>query len=126
MEPQRHNQMVNSFFANSAKSEEELNSLTPEEKREYLRGRLRQRMFINGASRQSAYQKKKLQDKMQQKMEEEQTKNEELAKKKTEKNRRKREKKKLRRQKMEDVVRENEEVVITEMESESDYESEEN
>ena len=86
MDPQRQKQMVNAMFANSAKSEEELNNLSADEKREYLRNRLRQKMFINGASRQSAFQKKQLQEKMQQKMDEEQVKNEELAKKKAEKN----------------------------------------
>jgi len=127
MDPQRQKQMVNAMmFANSAKTDEELNQLSAEEKREYLRGRLKQRMFINGASRQSSYQKKQMQDKMQKKIEEEQVKIEELAKKKAEKNRKKRERKKLKKQqKIEEVVRENEEVVVVERESESDYESDE-
>ena len=126
MDPQRQKQMVNAMFVNSAKTDEELNKLSAEEKREYLRGRLKQRMFINGASRQSSYQKKQMQEKIQQKMEEDQSKNEELAKKKLEKNRKKREKKKLKKQqKIEEVLREDEEVVVVERESESDYESDE-
>jgi len=126
MDPQRQKQMVNAMFANSAKTEDELNQLSPEEKREYLRARLKQRMFINGASRQSTYQKKQMQEKMQQKIEEEQVKIEEESKKRLEKNRKKREKRKLkRRQMVEEVQREEEEVVMVERESESDYESDE-
>ena len=73
MDPQRQIQFVNAMFANSAKAEDELVKMTDEERKEYLRARLHQKMFISGASRQSLFQKKQLQEKMQKKMEEEQT-----------------------------------------------------
>ena len=65
MDPQKQKQMVSQLFDSTAKSQEELDKMTPEERREYLRGRLKQKMFFNGVSRQSMQQKKKMQDKME-------------------------------------------------------------
>ena len=65
MDPRKQKQMVSQLFDSTAKSQEELDKMTPEERREYLRGRLKQRMFFSGVSRQSMQQKKKMQDKME-------------------------------------------------------------
>jgi len=131
MDPQKQKQMVSQLFDSTAKSQEELDKMTPEERREYLRGRLKQRMFFNGVSRQSSQQKKKMQDKI-----EESTKNPEETEatptisKTAEKNKRKKERKrvamavaKAAEQSIED---DNDDVVIVKRESESDYESDDN
>ena len=65
MDPRKQKQMVSQLFDSTAKSQEELDKMTPDERKEYLRGRLKQRMFFNGASRQSMQQKKKMQEKME-------------------------------------------------------------
>ena len=65
MDPHKQKQMVSQLFESSSKSVEELDKMTPEERKEYLRGRLKQRMFFNGVSRQSSQQKKKMQEKME-------------------------------------------------------------
>jgi len=65
MDPRKQKQMVSQLFDSTAKSQEELDKMTPEERREYLRGRLKQRMFFSGVSRQSMQQKKKLQEKIE-------------------------------------------------------------
>ena len=65
MDPHKQKQMVSQLFENTSKSQDELDKMTSEEKREYLRGRLKQRMFFNGVSRQSSQQKKKMQEKME-------------------------------------------------------------
>ena len=65
MDPRKQKQMVSQLFDSTAKSAEELDKMTPDERKEYLRGRLKQRMFFNGASRQSMQQKKKMQEKME-------------------------------------------------------------
>ena len=124
MDPQKQKQMVSQLFDSTAKSQEELDKMTPEERREYLRGRLKQRMFFNGVSRQSSQQKKKMQDKME---EAEAT---PTISKTAEKNKKKKEKKKAAmaaakaaEQPIED---DNDDVVIVKRESESDYESDDN
>lgn len=125
MDPQKQRQMINTVYENTAKTQEELQNMDAEERRAYLKGRLKQRMFFTGASRQSTHQKKVMQERMQQKAEEEQVKQELEKKKKAEKNKKKREKRKAkkREQKVEEVTREEEEEVLVEKESESDYES---
>jgi hypothetical protein len=124
MDPQKQKQMVSQLFDSTAKSQEELDKMTPEERREYLRGRLKQKMFFNGVSRQSSQQKKKMQEKME---EAEAT---PTISKTAEKNKKKKERKraamaaaKAAEQPIED---DNDDVVIVKRESESDYESDDN
>ena len=140
MDPQKHKQMVNQLFENSAKSQEELDKMTPEERKEYLRGRLKQKLFLNGASRQSTQQKNKLQENIQEKMDESTTggNGDEPVSKKMEKNKKKRDKKKAAKMAagtvadtVEGIVEaakatSDEDVVIVKRDSESDYESDEN
>jgi hypothetical protein len=141
MDPQKHKQMVNQLFENSAKSQEELDKMTPEERKEYLRGRLKQKLFFNGASRQSSQQKKKLQENIQEKMDESTNagNGDGQVSKKTEKNRKKRDKKKAakmatmtaekmaeRSTEADKVTSDDEDVVIVKRDSESDYESDGN
>jgi hypothetical protein len=129
MDPHKQKQMVSQLFESSAKSQEELDKMTPDEKREYLRGRLKQRMFFNGVSRQSTQQKKKMQEKI-----EESTKQpgEEAAdtgaplSKTARKNKKKKEKKRAAKAAEEAVVEADDDVVIVKRESESDYESDDN
>ena len=65
MDPHKQKQMVSQLFESTAKSQEELDKMTPDDRREYLRGRLKQKMFFNGVSRQSTQQKKKMQEKIE-------------------------------------------------------------
>jgi hypothetical protein len=132
MDPQKQKQMVSQLFDSTAKSQEELDKMTPEERREYLRGRLKQKMFFNGVSRQSMQQKKKMQDKMEEatKNPEEETETTPTISKTAEKNKKKKERKnpamaaaKASEKPIED---DNDEVVIVKRESESDYESDDN
>ena len=131
MDPQKQKQMVSQLFDSTAKSQEELDKMTPEERREYLRGRLKQRMFFNGVSRQSSQQKKKMQDKMEEATKQsEETEATPTISKTAEKNKKKKEKKKAAmaaakaaEQPIED---DNDDVVIVKRESESDYESDDN
>ena len=124
MDPQKQKQMVSQLFDSTAKSQEELDKMTPEERREYLRGRLKQRMFFNGVSRQSSQQKKKMQDKME---EAEAT---PTISKTAEKNKKKKEKKKAAMAAAKaaepPIEDDNDDVVIVKRESESDYESDDN
>ena len=129
MDPRKQKQMVTQLFESTAKSQEELDKMTPDEKREYLRGRLKQKMFFNGVSRQSTQQKKNMQEKM-----------EESTKKPGEegdtgvtisktalKNKRKKDRKRAAKATEEAVVEEiDDDVVIVKKDSESDYESDEN
>jgi hypothetical protein len=141
MDPQKQKQMVSQLFDSSAKSQEELDKMTPEEKREYLRGRLKQRMFFNGVSRQSTQQKKKMQEKMEevtkQPGEEEDT--EVISSKTSQKNKKKKERKRAAKaaEEVANKLKESEkdvegneynddDVVIVKRESESDYESDNN
>ena len=132
MDPQKQKQMVSQLFDSTAKSQEELDKMTPEERREYLRGRLKQRMFFNGVSRQSSQQKKKMQDKMEEatKNPEEETEATPTISKTAEKNKKKKERKraamaaaKSAEQPIED---DNDDIVIVKRDSESDYESDDN
>jgi microsomal dipeptidase-like Zn-dependent dipeptidase len=131
MDPQKQKQMVSQLFDSTAKSQEELDKMTPEERREYLRGRLKQRMFFNGVSRQSSQQKKKMQDKMEEATKQsEETEATPTISKTAEKNKKKKEKKKAAmaaamatEQPIED---DNDDVVIVKRENESDYESDDN
>ena len=64
MNPQQK-QMLNMMYASTAKPEDELNKMTPEEKKEYLRSRLHQKMNIGGLQRRTNVQKTQLQEKLQ-------------------------------------------------------------
>ena len=64
MNPQQK-QMLNMMYASTSKTEEELNKMTPEEKKEYLRSRLHQKMNIGGLQRRTNFQKTQLQEKLQ-------------------------------------------------------------
>ena len=64
MNPQQK-QMLNMMYASTSKTEEELNKMTPEEKKEYLRSRLHQKMNIGGLQRRTNVQKTQLQEKLQ-------------------------------------------------------------
>ena len=138
MDPRKQKQMVSQLFDSTAKSQEELNKMTPEDRKEYLRGRLKQRMFFNGVSRQSMQQKKKMQEKMEEatKQTEQQDQPEQdtsVTRSKTaEKNKKKKERRKAAlaaakaaEQAIEKSAEddENDDVVIVKRESESDYES---
>jgi len=118
MDKQRQMQMINQIYEQTAKTENDISQMTDEERREYLKGRLRQKMFYSTAGRQSKQQKTQLQEKMQKQMEKQNQEDEEKKKKRAEKNRKKREKKKLKKQ-------QNQEEDFVNIE-ESDYESDEN
>lgn len=64
MNPQQK-QMLNMMYASTCKTEEELNKMTPDEKKEYLRSRLHQKMNIGGLQRKTNFQKTQLQEKLQ-------------------------------------------------------------
>jgi len=64
MNPQQK-QMLNMMYASTSKTEEELNKMTPEEKKEYLRSRLHQKMNIGGLQRKTNFQKTQIQEKLQ-------------------------------------------------------------
>jgi len=131
MDPRKQKQMVSQLFDSTAKSQEELDKMTPEDRKEYLRGRLKQRMFFNGVSRQSMQQKKKMQEKMEEvtKQTEKQDQSEQTTtvtlSKTAEKNKKKKERKKaaMAAAKAAEQEIENDDVVIVKRESESDYES---
>ena len=135
MDPQKQKQMVSQLFDSTAKSQEELDKMTPEERREYLRGRLKQRMFFSGVSRQSMQQKKKMQDKMEEATKQsEETEATPTISKTAEKNRKKKERKRAAMaasKAVEQVIEnkdgdDNDDVVIVKRDSESDYESDDN
>ena len=122
MDPQKQKQLINQMFESSAKSEEELSKMNPEERKAYLQGRLKQKMFFSSSQRRSMNQKQQIQEKLQEKLQEVSEKQPETNSK-TERNRKKRQKKrdKLKSQKEEiddDVV-----VVNNPDSSESDYHS---
>ena len=143
MDPRKQKQMVSQLFESSAKSQEELDKMTPEERKEYLRGRLKQRMFFNGASRQSMQQKKKMQEKMEEATNETGEGTEAGAAGAAgaavvSKNKKKKEKKRAAKaaaekavadgvvpSELEEVVNDDD-IVIVKRDSESDYESDEN
>jgi len=95
MDPQKQKQLISQLYESSAKTEEELNKMSPEERREYLQNRLKQKMFFSNASRQSMNSKKQIQEKMQEKLEETSEKKSDVkTEAQKERNRRKRQKKK--------------------------------
>jgi hypothetical protein len=129
MDPRKQKQMVSQLFESTAKSQEELDKMTPDEKREYLRGRLKQKMFFNGVSRQSTQQKKKMQEKMEESTKQPTEEDKSVTLSKTAlKNKKKKERKKAAAKVAEEAAIEaiNDDVVIVERESESDYESDDN
>lgn len=132
MDPQKQKQMVSQLFDSTAKSQEELDKMTPEERREYLRGRLKQRMFFNGVSRQSSQQKKKMQDKMEETTNNPQKETEATPtiSKTAEKNKKKKERKRAAMAAAKSaelpIEDDNDDIVIVKRDSESDYESDDN
>ncbi len=64
MNPQQK-QMLNMMYASTSKTEEELNKMTPDEKKEYLRSCLHQKMNIGGLQRKTNFQKTQIQEKLQ-------------------------------------------------------------
>ena len=54
MNPQQK-QMLNMMYASTAKTEEELNKMTPDERKEYLRSRLHQKMNIGGPPKKDQF-----------------------------------------------------------------------
>jgi len=96
MDPQKQKQLINQMLQASAKSEEDLEKMSPEERHAYLQGRLKQKMFFNTARRQSNHQKETLQQKMQEKLQQtaENKESKEKSESQKERIRRKRQKKK--------------------------------
>jgi hypothetical protein len=118
MNPQQK-QMLNMMYASTSKSEEELNKMTPEEKKEYLRSRLHQKMNIGGLQRRTNFQKTQIQEKLQGN-----TGEEEEAPKAKSKSAKKNEKERMK--KLAELLQNPsvpEEVKRIKSESESDYES---
>ena len=121
MNPQQK-QMLNMMYASTAKTEEELNKMTPEEKKEYLRSRLHQKMNIGGLQRRTNFQKTQIQEKLQATSGEAEAEGEEKPKKS--KNAKKREKERMK--KLAELLQTNDGTQSAEVkksESESDYES---
>jgi hypothetical protein len=127
MNPQQK-QMLNMMYASTAKTEEDLNKMTPEEKKEYLRSRLHQKMNIGGLQRRTNFQKTQIQEKLQSNAGESEEKGEEApkAKSKSAKKNEKERMKKLAELLQNQGVQQKdfpEEVKRIKSESESDYES---
>ena len=122
MDPQKQKQFITQMLEATAKSQEELEKMTPEEKSEYLAGRLRQKMFFSTAQRQSAFQKKQLQEKMQSKLEEKTQQTTSVDSAKKERNRKKNQK---RREKLRALKKEQSDLgnAPENESSESDYHS---
>ena len=122
MNPQQK-QMLNMMYASTAKTEEELNKMTPEEKKEYLRSRLHQKMNIGVLQRRTNFQKTQIQEKLQAISEDAEKKEDEAPKKKS-KSAKKREKERMK--KLSELLQKNHSAQPAEVkksESESDYES---
>ena len=122
MNPQQK-QMLNMMYASTAKTEEELNKMTPEERKEYLRSRLHQKMNIGGLQRRTNFQKTQIQEKLQATSGEGEEKEEEAPKKKS-KSAKKREKEQMK--KLAELLQKKDGAQPAEVkksESESDYES---
>ena len=117
MNPQQK-QMLNMMYASTAKTEEELNKMTPDEKKEYLRSRLHQKMNIGGLQRKSNLQKTQIQEKLQGTSGEAEADGEENPKKKS-KSAKKREKERMKKLQNQGVQLAD----VKKSESESDYES---
>ena len=121
MNPQQK-QMLNMMYTSTAKTEEELNKMSPEEKKEYLRSRLHQKMNIGGLQRRTNFQKNQIQEKLQATSGEAEAEGEEKPKKS--KNAKKREKERMK--KLAELLQNNDgtqPVEVKKSESESDYES---
>jgi len=121
MNPQQK-QMLNMMYASTAKTEEELNKMTPEEKKEYLRSRLHQKMNIGGLQRRTNFQKTQIQEKLQSNAGEAEADGEEKPKKS--KSAKKREKERMK--KLSELLQnqsDGQSVNVKKSESESDYES---
>lgn len=121
MNPQQK-QMLNMMYASTAKTEEELNKMTPEEKKEYLRSRLHQKMNIGGLQRRTNFQKTQIQEKLQANTGEAEGDGEEKPKKS--KSAKKREKERMK--KLSELLQNQsggQSVNVKKSESESDYES---
>ena len=121
MNPQQK-QMLNMMYTSTAKTEEELNKMSPEEKKEYLRSRLHQKMNIGGLQRRTNFQKNQIQEKLQATSGEAEAEGEEKPKKS--KNAKKREKERMK--KLAELLQKNDgtqPVEVKKSESESDYES---
>jgi hypothetical protein len=121
MNPQQK-QMLNMMYASTAKTEEELNKMTPEEKKEYLRSRLHQKMNIGGLQRRTNFQKTQIQEKLQANTGEAEADGEEKPKKS--KSAKKREKERMK--KLSELLQNQsggQSVNVKKSESESDYES---
>ena len=124
MDPQKHKQMVSMMFAASAKSEEDISKMTPEERKTYLQSRLKQKLNINSLQRQNSYQKTKIQEKLQEKVaENSEVKAEVKPGKNAKKNAKKREKEKAKKVLSEIVTEEKITEVKSDDGSESDYSS---
>lgn len=122
MNPQQK-QMLNMMYASTSKTEEELNKMTPEEKKEYLRSRLHQKMNIGGLQRRTNFQKTQIQEKLQGNTEEAEADGEETSNVKS-KSAKKREK--ARMKKLSELLQKNggeKQTEVKKSESESDYES---
>jgi hypothetical protein len=117
MNPQQK-QMLNMMYASTAKTEEELNKMTPDEKKEYLRSRLQQKMNIGVLQRRTNSQKTQIQEKLQGTSGEVEVEGEEKQKGKS-KSAKKREKERMKKLQKEGVKL----AEVKKSESESDYES---
>lgn len=117
MNPQQK-QMLNMMYASTAKTEEELNKMTPEEKKEYLRSRLQQKMNIGVLQRRTNSQKTQIQEKLQGTSGEVEAEGEEKQKSKS-KSAKKREKERMKKLQNAGVKL----AEVKKSESESDYES---
>jgi hypothetical protein len=117
MNPQQK-QMLNMMYASTAKTEEELNKMTPDEKKEYLRSRLQQKMNMGGLQRKTNFQKTQIQEKLQGTSGEVEVEGEEKQKGKS-KSAKKREKERMKKLQKEGVKL----AEVKKSESESDYES---
>lgn len=129
MNPQQK-QMLNMMYASTSKTQEELNKMTPEEKKEYLRSRLHQKMNIGGLQRKTNFQKTQIQEKLQESSDANKNTeaNDPQPKSKSSKKREKERMKKLAELlKKEDGVQQNDlPEQLKKSESESDYESDDN
>ena len=117
MNPQQK-QMLNMMYASTSKTEEELNKMTPDEKKEYLRSRLQQKMNMGGLQRKTNFQKTQIQEKLQGASGEVEVEGEEKQKGKS-KSAKKREKERMKKLQKEGVKL----AEVKKSESESDYES---
>jgi hypothetical protein len=121
MDPQKQKQLIGQMFESTAKSDEDLKNMTPEERKEYLQGRLRQRMFFTTAQRRSTHQKEKMQEKMQETLNNGTPQQEEKVSKTKKKNQKRREKLKAMKETLTQLQTDTPQKESTS--TESDYES---